>query len=199
MLLKKIRHLFFGEPADVTYPDIRPYVSKVAGRRQRPVPKQVGRIHVPLSVMQATDGFMRGYSVERYVWWGGYFTLDGDAQIVTALSAETRTSYGNIHLSAAQLQGLQSKLRALDQVLIAELHTHPPGAGGQNNVDAAHPAATYPGFVTIVVPDFAQPRFYDLSACHVYEYILNLRWRHLGVAEVRNRFIIEEAGIRVPI
>ena len=50
-----------------------------------------------------------------------------------------------------------------DQVLIAELHSHPPGAGGQNAVDAANGATTYPGFLTIVVPNFANPLFYDLQ------------------------------------
>ncbi|RXG87360.1 hypothetical protein EAS62_36075 [Bradyrhizobium zhanjiangense] len=149
--------------------------------------------------MQATDAFMRGHEVERYVWWGGYFGADGDAQVVTALGAETRTSYGKVHLTAPQLQALQSKLRALDQVLIAELHTHPPGADGQNSVDAAHPAAVYPGFITVVVPDFAQPRFHDLSTCHVYEYVSNLRWRQFDPAAIRERFVIEESGISVPL
>ena len=149
--------------------------------------------------MQATDAFIRGYEVERSVWWGGYFSTEGDAQVVTALGAETRTSYGKVHLTAPQLQALQSKLRALDQILIAELHTHPPGAGGQNCVDAAHPAAIYPGFITIVVPDFAQPCFHDLSACHVYEYISNLRWRQLNAAAIREYFIVEESGIRVAL
>jgi hypothetical protein len=199
MFIDMIRQFFSKKPALTAYPDTRPYASNPAGRRQRPVPEQIGRIYIPLSVMQATDGFMRGYEVERYVWWGGYFTQNGDAQVLTALGAETRTSYGNVHLTAQQLQVLQSKLRALDQVLIAELHTHPPGAGGQNSVDAAHPAATYPGFVTIVVPDFAQPRFHDLAACHVYEYIANLRWRQLNAATIRERFVIEESGIRVPV
>ncbi|MBI4090735.1 MAG: hypothetical protein HY422_01810 [Candidatus Komeilibacteria bacterium] len=140
---------------------------------------------------------MRGPHVERYVWWGGYFTKDGDAQVTTAVCADTSTRYGTVHLTASQLQVLQLKLRALDQVLIAELHTHPPGAGGQNEVDAAHPAATYRGFITIVVPDFAQPYFYDLSECYVYEYLDNLRWRELPDQEIRDRFVIEEPGVSV--
>ena len=96
---------------------------------------------------------------EYYVWWGGYFTADGDGQVVTALCPEVETTFGSIHLSNRQLAVLHTQLRDLDQVLLVELHTHPLGAGGQNEVDAAHPASTHTGFITIVVPNFAFPRF----------------------------------------
>src|SRR5206468_3948680 len=99
---------------------------------------------------------------ECYAWWGGSFTLAGDAYVATAYCPDVRTDYGRIQLDARDFAALHADLRARDQVLIAELHTHPPGAGGQNEVDAAHPAATYAGFLTIVVPDFAYPHLYDL-------------------------------------
>ena len=40
--------------------------------------------------------------------------------------------------------------RIRDQVLIAELHTHPPGAGGQNEVVAAYDAVPYRDKKTLV-------------------------------------------------
>jgi hypothetical protein len=130
---------------------------------------------------------------ECYVWWGGYFTDEG-GQVVTAICPEIKTQFGHIRLGTKELMALHSELRRLDQILLVELHSHPPGGGGQNEVDAAHPAATYPGFITVVVPDFGLPRFYDFSESHVYEYVRANRWRQLMQPEIRDRFVIEEAS-----
>lgn len=184
------------------YPKTRPYASPPGGRRKRGVPRPIHKTYIPLAVMEATDRFMRDIEDnprEQYVWWGGYFTEDGDAQVVTAICVNAKTSYGAVRLNHRQLQSLQSTLRFLDQVLIAELHTHPPGAGGQNEVDAAHPAATYAGFITIVVPNYAAPRFYDLTGSYVYEYIASSRWRRLSGAEIQDRLIVEEQTVTVTV
>ena len=183
-----------------SYPAERPYHAPPGGRRRRPIPAPIARIHIPLAVVEATSRVMRRYgdeSRECYVWWGGYFTADGDAQVVTALCPDVATHFGRVHLRRRDLSALHERLRALDQVLIAELHTHPPGAGGQNDVDAANPAATYPGFVSIVVPDFASPRFYDLRQSYVYEYLRDNEWRELEPREIEHRFVIEEPFIAV--
>lgn len=182
------------------YPAERPYRAPPGARRRRPIPSPIGRVHVPLAVLEATSRVMRRYGDEGrecYVWWGGYFTADGDAQVVTALCPEVPTHFGRVHLEHRDLSALHERLRALDQLLIVELHTHPPGAGGQNHVDAANPAATYPGFVSIVVPDFAWPRFHDLRKSYVYEYIRDNEWRELEPGEIERRFVIEEPFVLV--
>jgi hypothetical protein len=151
-------------------------------------------------VLEATDRVMRRFGREGrecYVWWGGYFTADGDAQVLTAIYPEIATTFGRIHLGLDELTLLHGELRALDQVLLVELHTHPPDAGGQNEVDAAHPAATYVGFISIVVPEFAEPRFHDLRQAYVYEYLVGGRWRQLDAEEIQARFIVEEQVRRV--
>lgn len=186
----------------LSYPSRRPYAAPSSGRRKRPIPDRIGRFYIPLSVLEATDRVMRRFGDERrecYVWWGGYFTPNGDAQVLTAIHPEIQTSYGHIQLGIRELSTLDSQLRELDQVLLVELHTHPPGAGGQNDVDAAHPAVTYRGFITIVVPDFAYPRFYDLRETHVYEYLESNRWRKLDPLEITRRFAVEESFISIVI
>jgi hypothetical protein len=120
---------------------------------------------------------------ECYVWWGGYFTSDGDAQVLTAVYPEIPTTRGRVHLGLDALTMLHRELRVLDQVLLVELHSHPPGAGGQNEVDAAHPAATYAGFISIVVPDFADPSFHDLRRT----YVTSTLSAGAGVSSVRRR------------
>ncbi len=136
---------------------------------------------------------------ECYVWWGGYYTADWDGQVVTALWPEIETDFGRIHLDNRELSVLHSRLRSLDQVLLAELHTHPPGGDGQNEIDAAHPAATYRGFISIVVPGFAFPRFYDLREAYVYEYLRQGTWRQLPREEIAERFVVEEAYVSVDV
>lgn len=177
------------------YPDRRPYVSPATGRRRRSIPDRIAHYYIPLAVLETTDRMMRRFGQEErecYVWWGGYFTAEGAGQVVTALCPEVATTFGRIHLNLGDLTVLHAELRALDQVLLAELHTHPPRAGGQNEVDAAHPAATYPGFISIVVPDFAEPHFYDLRKTYVYEYLSATHWRQLEPIEIEARFMVEE-------
>lgn len=184
------------------YPARRPYRSAPAGRRRRPIPERIWHFYIPLAVLEATDRAMRRFGRENrecYVWWGGYYTADGDGQVVTALWPEVDSEFGRIHLNNRQLSALHSQLRSLDQVLLVELHTHPPGGGGQNEVDAAHPATTYRGFISIVVPGFAFPHFYDLRESYVYEYLGESRWRQLEGEEIEERFVVEEAYVSVDV
>lgn len=182
------------------YPPVRPYESPDAGRRRRTIPDAIRRYYIPLSVLEATDRVMRQFGQENrecYAWWGGYFTGEEDAQVLSAIYPRVRTSFGRIHLNRPVLEEMQSVLRDWDQILVAELHTHPPGAGGQNEVDAAYPAAPYPGFISVVVPDFAAARLYDLRDTYVYEYLGNLKWRQLQRSEIEERFVIEETHISI--
>ena len=191
-----------NRPHQVTFPVSRPYPSPAGGRRRRRIPQPITRFHIPLAVVEATSLAMQRYGRQRreyYVWWGGYFTSDGDGQVVTTYCPNVETTSGSIHLSNRQLVLLHTQLRDLDQVLLVELHTHPPGAGGQNEVDAAHPASTHTGFITIVVPDFALPRFYDVRDAYVYEYQGTGQWRELDRTEIADRFIIEETAISVEV
>lgn len=152
--------------------------------------------------MEATERVMQRFGREKrecYVWWGGYFTANGDAQVLTALCPEVPSMYGRVQLTSRELAVLHVKLRDIDQVLIVELHTHPPGAGGQNEVDAANPAATYPGFISVVVPNFAFPRFYDLRKAYVYEYRGSGRWHELQGPEIVQRFLIEEPFFSITV
>jgi hypothetical protein len=183
------------DPKNEKYPQTGPYLSPSTGRRLRPIPDIIQHYYVPLAVLKATSQVMRRYGQEQrecYVWWGGYFSTDHTAQVVTVLYPAVDTDFGRVHLRLKELLVLHAALRDLDQVLLAELHTHPPGVGGQNRVDAAYPAAPYPGFISIVVPDFAFPRLYDLRKTYVYEYRAAGRWRRLTRAQIATRFVIEE-------
>jgi len=181
------------------YPSTAPFRT-IAGCRRIPVPERITTVHVPLAVLEATSRIMREFGRERrecYVWWGGSFAPPNGARVATAYCPKIATSFGRIELDTAAYARLHRELRDRDQVLIAELHSHPPGAGGQNPVDAANGATTYRGFLTIVVPNFANPRFHDLRRAHVYEYEEAGRWRALTSDDIQRKFIIHDTFVLV--
>lgn len=170
-------------------------------RRAAGVPDPGCLLFIPFAVIQETVQVMQRFGREKrecYVWWGGYRQPgQSSAQIVTTIYPDVDTEYGRIHLAQQDLSVLQERLRKLDQVLLVELHTHPPMAGGQNEVDAAHPAAPYSGFISVVVPDFGFVNLADLRDSHVYEYIAENRWRTLDRLEIAERFVVDPTAVRV--
>ena len=192
--------LLYSREDSGSYPETVPYRGAPGGRRRVPIPDQIGRVYVPLAVIEVTSRVMRRFGTENrecYMWWGGYYTLTGDAQVTSAVCPDIPTDFGRIQFGVQQFYSLHAELRSRDQVLIAELHTHPPGAGGQNEVDAAHAAAPYSGFVSIVVPDFAFPYLWDLRQCYIYEYDSDSRWKQLDRAQVEEKITIEETLVMV--
>jgi len=182
------------------YPTAVPYFSSKIGRRKH-IPKMMPRRYfLPFSILKATNDVFNIFGerrVEGYAWWTGYIVNNDTAQICTALYPNMETQYGHVHLDRQALSVMHRKLIELDQILLVELHTHPPGAGGQNAVDAANAALYYNGFKTIVVPDFGLPQFYDLRCCHVYSYINNGRWHEMDSNEISSCFVIDETCIEV--
>lgn len=187
------------ESNEASYPNT-PYLGDPIGRRRCAPPDTIRRVCVPQPVVKATSDVMGRIGREQrecYVWWGGWFSSNGLAQVATAYFPTVQTAFGRVAFGTEDFYRLHEQLRRRDQVLIAELHTHPPGAGGQNEVDAAHAAAPYPGFITVVVPDFAHPHFHDLRDCYVYEYIAANKWNQLSPDEIQAKFVIEETFVTV--
>lgn len=165
-------------------------------RRSRPRPAAVHRFCIPSAVLQATGEVMQSHGRcrrECYVWWGGYHTRDGEAQVLTAYYPKVAAGPATVHLTTSDLLQLHQQLRDHDQTLIAELHTH-PGRGGQNSTDAANPAAVYAGFLSIVVPDYSFPTL-DLVQSHVYEYLSGGAWREWASTEKSGRLVVEPSCV----
>ena len=182
------------------YPPFGPYPTRSRWRRQQRLADTIKHLFVPLSVMRETSSIMGEFAGEErecYVWWGGYCCHNGLVHVTTAYCPDVRTAYGEVYLDRKVLHVMHKALRMRDQLLVAELHTHPPGAGGQNEVDAANAAAPFPGFITIVVPDFGLPHVHDLRRCHVYRYLMENKWAELAPNEIEQTFTIEEQVVRV--
>jgi hypothetical protein len=185
---------------DSLYPSKRPFISPPFGRRKRIPTKNIDRYYIPLSVMEGTNKIFRNFGIrhsEGYAWWTGYINSESEAQVCTVLYPAIKTNYGCVRLDRNMLTIMHRQLIGMDQILLIELHTHPPGAGGQNHVDADNAACYYPGFISIVVPDFGAPRFYDLRNCYVYSYVDKGVWDELSPKVISQRFFIEENVIEV--
>jgi hypothetical protein len=182
------------------YPASKPYPSESAARRKVIPQKAIKRYYLPLNVLEETSKVFKKFAdrnAESYAWWAGYISGEGRAQICTAIYPGVETSYGRVYLDREFLGEMHKKLIELDQILLVELHTHPPGAGGQNPTDAANAAVFRPGFITVVVPNFGGPIFYDPRESYVYSYEGEGEWRQLGVEEIQQMFFIEETVVEV--
>lgn len=171
-----------------------------ARRRARPHPGRFSRFFVPRSVIDASDEIFREHRDEErecFLIWGGYPDGLGGATIASVIHPAVRSHYGRVALDRRTVHRVMECLRQRDQVLVAELHTHPPGAGGQNESDAGHTMSCHDGSIAVVVPDFGGPRFADLVGSFVYEYRTPQGWEGLGHAEVAERFLIDETLFRV--
>lgn len=175
--------------------------AKIVRRKRLPLMPPI-RYYLPKNVIKDTDSIFKKFgkrNAEGYAWWAGYIINENEAQICTAIYPYVETQYGRVHLDRKLLSTMYKKLIELDQILLVELHTHPPGAGGQNDVDAANAAVYYKGFKSIVVPNFGLPKFYSLLNCHVYDYQKNGAWRRMNRSEISSRFIVDETLVEVKI
>lgn len=188
-----VARLLRQEPEKASAPANPPF------KRRSPIPGPLESFFIPVDVLEQTQQLMRSFGEEErecYVWWGGYCS-HGNGQVLSALYPDVATTHGSVRLDNSVLRRMQRELFDLDQLLLIELHSHPPGAGGQNEVDAAHPAAPYQGFITMVVPDFGFVDMHDLSNIHIYEYIKDNMWRTLESREIKQRFVIDPSIVAV--
>lgn len=182
------------------YPFSAPYFKKGTERRQCVITQSIYRYFISLHVMKTTNDYMqkhRRLKTECFVFWGGYLINNDTAQIVSIYYPKIITTYGRIYLSNKDVTLLNRSLLKHDHLLLVELHTHPPNARGQNSVDASNALCYHQGFISIVVPDFGYPIFYDLRKCYIYEYKNKGLWKQLSFKEIEERFIIEDSVIEV--
>jgi len=197
---KKKHHLARCPDPAKSYPSVSPYRKEGTERRKHVITQSIYRYYIPLNIMKATDSYMsshRKHETECFLFWGGYLLGRSEAQIVTLYYPKVITNYGRVYLSNKDITLLNQSLREHDQLLLIELHTHPYGTGGQNTVDASNALSYHNGFITIVVPDFGYPHFYDLRKCYIYEYQNKGLWQELEPDQIEDRFIIEDSIIEI--
>lgn len=112
-------------------------------------------------LLGSRDGQHR-YVVE----WVLYDVLDPD-------SLET----GIVELDGQNLSKLWDYCYSKALEVVADVHTHPGGAG-QSKDDRENPMVSIPGHVALIVPQFARPPV-DQEKLGLYEYMGERRWQRL--------------------
>ncbi|MER9559463.1 Mov34/MPN/PAD-1 family protein [Mesorhizobium sp. M0323] len=96
---------------------------------------------------------------------------------------------GIIEIDGGAMADLWRICRERDAVILADVHTHPHGAG-QSETDRIHPMIAEPGHIAMIVPRFAaEPiRFDEIG---LYRYLGRFRWAVLRPSLLRPTLRIE--------
>jgi hypothetical protein len=95
---------------------------------------------------------------------------------------------GIVHLDGCHFGKLWDLCKARGLTVVADVHTHPDGAG-QSGSDRAHPIIARAGHLALIVPDFAAPPI-RRRALGIYRYGGGGQWQTVPVARRRRFFHI---------
>jgi proteasome lid subunit RPN8/RPN11 len=147
-----------------------------------------GRYGVPPAITKTTLAHLQGHRTEAVCFWlgrpsEGVVTV---AEVWVPRFTATAVSYD---ISPIEMLRLKSHLDASAQLIAIQVHSH-PGSAFHSGTDDLNAASPWPGFISIVVPNFGSIASDFWGAVQVYELLGGGRWQHLSDAEVRKRFII---------
>lgn len=145
------------------------------------VPPALERVRIPRKVMDQTLTFMRQCGAEfkeGMALWAGTVQDDRHAEITTLIlpqqNAVSSPLGGHLSLPLAARQQLTRQLDAKNELLLAQVHSH-PGEAFHSETDSLYPILLHEGAISVVIPDFGNIQFKDFSEVA----ILRLRrWPH---------------------
>ncbi|MBI4258112.1 MAG: hypothetical protein HY619_04080 [Thaumarchaeota archaeon] len=151
----------------------------------------VSKFIIPLDVFERTFDELRKWGEKEFeglVLWVGT-TARSKAIIKDFVVPEADFWGGGVRISSGGMLKLAEDLSQRNLILLAQLHTHASDFGHSYG-DEQHAASYRLGYVSIVVPNFAQEKHTDLSSCYVYGYVGNGKWNQLTKNQVARRFKI---------
>ena len=160
------------------------------------IPKDITKYYIPDSVFNNTVSHLRkvGDSYkEGIAYWSGVLDKN-EAHITRTIFADNYPEFQNeerfarVSLDAALKIG--EEIHKNNEILFAQIHTHPAKAF-HSFVDDEYPISHRIGFVSIVIPNFAQ-NITSLSKCKVFEYLGKARWSELSHQEAIGKFVVGE-------
>lgn len=149
------------------------------------------RFYISSAVLEHTKKCFEKWgkrSLECIILWGGYKTLERDHIVTTCYIPEQYRSPTLSRVKEKAMEEFLAKLYSTRQVLVAQVHTHPPGIFHPTKIDEEGLAVHYEGFIYIIVPNYGLTTW-DLLDCSICEYKEG-RLRSLSRDEIKNRFII---------
>ena len=131
---------------------------------------------------------------ESFVLWAGSFKANNIFYIETEIFPEQKafkTASGiGVYVSGDELFKINKWLYENQQILIAQIHSHPSKAY-HSNTDDSFPLVTCSGQFSIVVPYFARAPLINLLNCAVYR-LCNNNWKILNKIDINSIFRVVE-------
>ena len=162
------------------------------------IPRNIIRYHIPHSILSDTLSHLRkiGYDYKEGVaYWSGILNKY-EAIVTRVIFADNYPEFQNeeyfARVSLDTAFKIGNEMHDKNEILLAQIHTHPREAF-HSFIDDTHPISHRIGFVSIVIPDFAQ-NVNLLSECMILEYLGMAMWNELFPREVADKFIVEKTS-----
>lgn len=171
-------------------------------RRSHPYPNHGSILRIPDTVWTAALKVMTEYAVlggerhrrgsEALVYLGGVVT-DEEILVTTLYCLEHEPQGDRVVVTELEARWLLRALRARDEKLIGQIHSH-RGIAGHSIGDDLHATSFHDGFLSVVVPDFGAS-VTAISHCAVLEFHSG-RFVELTAAEIKHRLRIDAQIVR---
>lgn len=172
--------------------------NRLATQAKATRPRPPYNILFPSSLVDRAATHLRESGIiplEQLVLWSGYPTEQG-VVLESLLLPETEATWGWVHILPHEQPTIIDWLQSNGQLMFVEAHTHGNGqrATELSDEDRRHPAGRNDGFITLIVPGYAE-RGIDLDQAGVWE-CTNLVWRRMPLMDVRSRLrvVSDEEG-----
>lgn len=145
----------------------------------------------PRRVIDETWAYLREQGTrgnEGVAYWGAAASTGTTAPVTSAEFPERYERVGRYvaHVGFDELVRIGARFAARGERIVARLHTHAED-GFHSEVDDGSPLTGRPGFISIVVGDFARAAP-DIATCALFEWTADGTWREIPSAEARARF-----------
>lgn len=156
------------------------------GRTIRPVPPYA--LLFPSSLVTHATHHLQANGckrLEQLVLWAGYATPHG-VVLASLLLPETEATWGWVHILPEEQPQITEWLYNHGQLLFVEAHTHGSGPRSTelSDEDRRHPAGRLNGFLTLIIPGYADNGI-EFSQAGVWE-CRDLSWARLAPDQIRS-------------
>lgn len=131
------------------------------------------RFLVTTSVVAATEELLKSYwkgrtRQEGIVYWGGR-RAGSDVVALAVFAPEAISTPGSVSTSDEANTDCILRMKSLDLVHVAQVHSHPPGANFHSEGDSLWAFMKHKGLVSVVALDYGSTPLWPLRSVHVFD------------------------------
>ncbi len=161
-------------------------------------PNEKLSVYLPEIVIRETVRLLKSYGLkdqshEGIVYWAGV-VFNERRIITTVLAPQASTTAGSYLTSAVTNARVVTKVNEFRLHILAQVHSHPSNWVGHSDGDNKGAFMPYPGFYSVVVPQYGLHGMLPLSKCGIHEYVENSFVR-LSPQESLQRFVVVPSAI----